>query len=59
MLTKGPQAPTYFLGGVALFLLVTGRWRELLQRPAWIGLAVFVVLWATWQTPYCLPRRHR
>ena len=31
MLTKGPQAPVYFIGGVAIFLLAMRRGRELLR----------------------------
>ena len=42
MLTKGPQAPVYFIGGVALFLLAMRRGRELLrwQHAAGLGLVL-------------------
>jgi 4-amino-4-deoxy-L-arabinose transferase-like glycosyltransferase len=52
MLTKGPQAPVYFLGGVGLFLLVAGRLRAAFRWPQWVGLAMFLALWAAWQVPY-------
>jgi 4-amino-4-deoxy-L-arabinose transferase-like glycosyltransferase len=57
MLTKGPQAPAYFLGGVGLFLLLSRRWRELLAWPHFVGIALFLFAWGLWQIPFslCVP----
>ena len=54
MLTKGPQAPIYFVGGVALFLLATRRWRELFRWQHAAGIAVFLAIWLAWEIPFCL-----
>ena len=54
MLTKGPQAPVYFLGGVAIFLLVMRRGRELLRWPHFAGLGLFFVIWLAWEIPFYL-----
>jgi len=51
-LTKGPQAPIYFAGGVGLYLLWRRRWRELLRPGQWIGLAVYVALVCLWLVPF-------
>ncbi len=54
MLTKGPQAPLYFIGGVALFLLATGRLRELLRWQHAAGLGLFLAIWLAWEVPFYL-----
>jgi 4-amino-4-deoxy-L-arabinose transferase-like glycosyltransferase len=54
MLTKGPQAPVYFVAGVGAFLIVSGRWRELLRWPHAVGLALFLAIWGAWQIPFWL-----
>jgi 4-amino-4-deoxy-L-arabinose transferase-like glycosyltransferase len=54
MLTKGPQAPIYFIGGVAIFLLAMGRLRELLRWQHAVGLGLFVAIWLAWEIPFCL-----
>jgi 4-amino-4-deoxy-L-arabinose transferase-like glycosyltransferase len=54
MLTKGPQAPAYFIGGVALFLLAMRRGRELLRWPHAAGLALFFAMWLAWEIPFYL-----
>jgi 4-amino-4-deoxy-L-arabinose transferase-like glycosyltransferase len=54
MLTKGPQAPVYFVGGVGLFLLLSRRWRELLRWQHFVGLALFLAVWGAWQIPFSL-----
>jgi 4-amino-4-deoxy-L-arabinose transferase-like glycosyltransferase len=54
MLTKGPQAPVYFLGGVALFLLACRRGRELLSWQHAAGIALFLTLWLAWEIPFYL-----
>jgi 4-amino-4-deoxy-L-arabinose transferase-like glycosyltransferase len=54
MLTKGPQAPVYFLGGMAIFLLAMRRWRELLRWQHAAGLGVFLAMWLAWEIPFYL-----
>ena len=54
MLTKGPQAPVYFLGGVALFLLAMRRGRELLRWQHAAGLGLFFAIWLAWEIPFYL-----
>lgn len=51
-LTKGPQAPMYFVGGVWLFLLMTRRWRKLVSLPHMAGIATALSVLALWQVPY-------
>lgn len=53
-LTKGPQAPMYFVGGVWLFLLVSRRWRMLFTVPHLAGIAVALSVLAVWQVPYAM-----
>jgi 4-amino-4-deoxy-L-arabinose transferase-like glycosyltransferase len=54
MLTKGPQAPVYFIAGVGAFLIASGRWRELLRWPHAAGMALFLAIWGAWQIPFWL-----
>ena len=54
MLTKGPQAPAYFLGGVAVFLLAMRRGRELLRWQHAAGIGFFLAIWLAWEVPFCL-----
>jgi 4-amino-4-deoxy-L-arabinose transferase-like glycosyltransferase len=54
MLTKGPQAPVYFVAGVGLFLLVMRRGRELFRWQHVAGVAVFLAIWLAWEIPFCL-----
>ena len=54
MLTKGPQAPVYFLGGVAIFLLTMRRGRELLRWQHAAGLGLFFAIWLAWEIPFYL-----
>jgi 4-amino-4-deoxy-L-arabinose transferase-like glycosyltransferase len=54
MLTKGPQAPVYFLGGVGLFLLARGRGRELLSWQHAAGIGSFLAIWLAWEIPFYL-----
>jgi len=51
-LTKGPQAPVYFVAGVGLFLLWGRCWRMLFCWGHLAGLALFVGLVASWQVPF-------
>ena len=54
MLTKGPQAPVYFIGGVAIFLLAMRRGRELLRWQHAAGLGLFLAIWLAWEIPFYL-----
>ena len=54
MLTKGPQAPAYFIGGVAIFLLAMRRGRELLRWQHVAGLGLFFAIWLAWEIPFYL-----
>ncbi|MEI8017003.1 MAG: glycosyltransferase family 39 protein [Schlesneria sp.] len=56
MLTKGLQAPLYFVGATTLFLLVTGNWRVILTRGHAIGILVFVAVLGAWQGPFTWQR---
>jgi 4-amino-4-deoxy-L-arabinose transferase-like glycosyltransferase len=53
-LSKGTQAPVYFVAPIAVFLLLRGQWRWLLGWQQWAGLALFVAIIAAWQVPYYL-----
>jgi 4-amino-4-deoxy-L-arabinose transferase-like glycosyltransferase len=52
-LTKGPQAPVYFVGPVCLYLASRRDWRTLFSRTHLASLATFSVVLAIWQAP-CL-----
>jgi 4-amino-4-deoxy-L-arabinose transferase-like glycosyltransferase len=54
LLTKGPQAPLYFVCGVWGYLLVTRRWRELLTPAHLLGLICGAAVTAIWQVPYAM-----
>ncbi len=56
MLTKGLQAPLYFVGATTLFLLATGNWRALLTRGHSIGILVFLAVLSAWQGPFTWQR---
>ncbi len=53
-LTKGPQAPLYFVGSVSLFCLITGRKRQLFSRDHLVGLLTGLVIVGLWQVPYAI-----
>jgi 4-amino-4-deoxy-L-arabinose transferase-like glycosyltransferase len=53
MLTKGPQAPLYFAGGIGLFLVLAGRGRELFRWQHAAGIFVFLAVWFSWEIPFC------
>ncbi len=50
-LTKGPQAPVYFVGPVAIYLLSTRNWRAAFSRAHLAGIGTFVAILASWQIP--------
>ncbi len=54
-LTKGPQAPCYFAGGVTAFLVLRRDWRSLFNGSHLLGLAVFTLIVGAWQIP-CMMR---
>src|SRR2546423_9438718 len=51
-LTKGPQAPAYFVGAVTVVLVCTGQWRRLFSVAHLIGIGVALAILATWHVPY-------
>lgn len=51
-LTKAPQAPTYFGAGVGLYMLLRGRWRELIAPAHFAGLLVYALLFGLWLVPF-------
>ncbi len=56
MLTKGLQAPVYFIGATVLFLLLTGNWRAIITRAHGAGILVFLAVFGAWQIPFTLHR---
>jgi 4-amino-4-deoxy-L-arabinose transferase-like glycosyltransferase len=53
-LTKGPQAPLYFVGSVVLYLAWRRDWRQLLSWGHAAGIAVFIGVVSAWQIPFWL-----
>jgi 4-amino-4-deoxy-L-arabinose transferase-like glycosyltransferase len=53
-LTKGPQAPTYFVASSWGYLLLTGQGRRLLRKGHLLGAAAGLFLLAAWQVPFFL-----
>jgi len=53
-LTKGPQAPIYFVAATGIFLLLNRDWRRLVSLSHLAGLGVFVGIIACWQIPFFL-----
>jgi 4-amino-4-deoxy-L-arabinose transferase-like glycosyltransferase len=53
-LTKGPQAPVYFVAITAAYLAVRRDWRYLFGWPFFVGAAIFVAVIACWQIPFYL-----
>jgi 4-amino-4-deoxy-L-arabinose transferase-like glycosyltransferase len=52
MLTKGIQAPVYFLGSVGLYLVLTGQWRRLFSGAHLLGVLVGAAILLAWTIPY-------
>lgn len=53
-LTKGPQAPVYFVGGIGLFLLLTRNWRWAVSWSHAAGIGVFLAIVGAWQIPFSM-----
>lgn len=51
-LTKGPQAPLFFLASTTVYLLIRGDRRFLLAAGHLFGLAIFAVTLAAWHARY-------
>lgn len=52
MLTKGLQAPTYFILSTSAYLLVTRQWRRLLTTGHLLGAIPGALILAAWMIPY-------
>jgi 4-amino-4-deoxy-L-arabinose transferase-like glycosyltransferase len=52
MLTKGLQAPTYFVGSVGLYLVLTGQGRRLFSRAHLLGVLAAAAVLGAWVLPY-------
>lgn len=53
-LTKGPQAPLYFAGGIGVYLLLTRQWRFAVSWSHLAGIALYLTLVGAWQIPFTL-----
>jgi 4-amino-4-deoxy-L-arabinose transferase-like glycosyltransferase len=51
-LTKGPQAPVYFIGLTSAYLVLTWQWRRLFCLAHLVGLLTGLAIVAAWQLPY-------
>ncbi len=51
-LTKGIQAPPYFIGAVVVYLVVSRQWRRLVCWGHLAGMAVAAGLLLAWMVPY-------
>jgi 4-amino-4-deoxy-L-arabinose transferase-like glycosyltransferase len=51
-LTKGIQAPPYFVGAIGLYLVLTRQWRRLASAAHCIGILIAVGILAAWLVPY-------
>jgi 4-amino-4-deoxy-L-arabinose transferase-like glycosyltransferase len=52
MLTKGLQAPLYFVGATTVYLVLTGQWRKLFCRGHLFGALVGLAILLAWLVPY-------
>src|SRR5262249_432081 len=48
MLTKGIQAPTYFVGSIFAYLVLTGQWRRLFCRGHLLGALAGAAILLAW-----------
>ncbi|MFO0960249.1 MAG: glycosyltransferase family 39 protein [Isosphaeraceae bacterium] len=53
-LTKGPQGPIYFAGGVGLFLIYRRDWKTLVSWAHPAGIAAFAAIVLAWQVPFAM-----
>jgi 4-amino-4-deoxy-L-arabinose transferase-like glycosyltransferase len=53
-LTKGPQAPVYFVAITAVYLFLRGDWRYLVSWQYAAGATVLAAIIAAWQIPFYL-----
>jgi 4-amino-4-deoxy-L-arabinose transferase-like glycosyltransferase len=53
-LTKGPQAPVYFVSTCGAYLLLRRDWRWLLARGHLTGLACFALTVSAWLVPFAI-----
>ena len=51
-LTKGMQAPTYFVGAVVLYLVVMREWKRLFSLAHVLGIAVGAAVHLAWILPH-------
>ncbi len=51
-LTKGPQAPVYFAGGVGVHLLLTRQWTFLFSAGHALGLLTGAAVFGAWLVPF-------
>lgn len=53
-LTKGPQAPFYFVGSILVYCLLTGRRRKLVSLAHLGGILTALLVVGFWQVPYTM-----
>ena len=53
-LTKGPQAPVYFCGGIGLFLLLNRDWRYAVSWAHAAGIALYTAVFAAGFVPFAM-----
>jgi 4-amino-4-deoxy-L-arabinose transferase-like glycosyltransferase len=53
-LTKGPQAPVYFVAGTGVYLLGTRNWRYAFTRAHAVGIAAYMVVVGAWLVPFAM-----
>jgi 4-amino-4-deoxy-L-arabinose transferase-like glycosyltransferase len=51
-LTKGLQAPTYFVAAVGMYLFITRQWRFAMSWSHALGIGVALIVVGLWQAPY-------
>lgn len=54
MLTKGLQAPAYFVAAVGMYLLLTRQWRVAFSWSHALGIAVALIVVGAWQAPFLM-----
>ncbi len=51
-LTKGIQAPAYFIGSIGTYLILTRQWRRLFSWQHLLGIVTAVTILVAWIVPY-------